>query len=772
MARSSISGFPRIGPRRELKFATEGYWKGKTSAEELNQVAADLRSRNWKLMKDAGVDLIPSGDFSLYDQVLDAITMVGAVPERYAHSEGNVDLDTYFAMARGRQTAGQDVVAMEMTKWFNTNYHYIVPELAPDTRFTLSSDKAVSHYLEAKSQGIETVPVLVGPVTFLLLSKPAPGVVDDFDPLTLLDAILPVYEQVIAELGGKGAAWVQLDEPAFVQDRTPAELEALKKAYARLSGVAGRPKIVVKTYFDHVGEAYPVLKNLPIEGLGLDFVAGEENLKLIAEHGGLADKTLFAGVVNGRNVWINDFEKTLKLLEDLKNSAAKIVVSTSCSLQHVPVDLSLEKDLDPELAGWLTFAVQKVGELVTVTKGFTEGVGAIGVELSSNRQTLDGRRQSSRSTNPGVRNRLEGLSESDYSRSATYADRSLVQQAELNLPLFPTTTIGSYPQTTEIRRARAQLRSGAITAEQYEQEMKNEVERVIRFQEKLDIDVLVHGEPERNDMVQYFAEQMDGYMFTSNGWVQSYGSRCVRPPIVYGDVHRPYPMTVEWAKYAQSLTDRPVKGMLTGPVTMLVWSFVRDDQPWSDTCTQLALAIRDEVNDLEAAGFKVIQVDEAALREGMPLRRERAKDYLDWAVRCFRLTTSGVADRTNIQMHMCYSEFGDIMEAIDNLDADVALIEAARSNMELLGDFVSAGYVRAVGPGVYDIHSPRVPSVEEMTEKLRVAASMLDRRWIWVNPDCGLKTRGWAETEPSLKNMVEAAAQLRRESAELEGSPS
>jgi 5-methyltetrahydropteroyltriglutamate--homocysteine methyltransferase len=771
MARSSISGFPRIGPRRELKFATEGYWKGKTSAEELNQVAADLRSRNWKLMKDAGVDLIPSGDFSLYDQMLDAVTMVGAVPARYGHTGGNVDLDTYFAMARGRQTAGQDVVAMEMTKWFNTNYHYIVPELAPDTEFTYSNDKPVAHYLEAKSQGIETVPVLVGPVTFLLLSKPAPDAAEDFDPLTLLDKILPVYEQVLAELGGKGAAWVQLDEPAFVQDRTPADLQALKTAYERLAKVAGRPKILIKTYFDHVGEAYPVLRDLPVEGIGLDFVAGEgKNAELIAEHGGLGDKTLFAGVVNGRNIWINDFEKTLELLDSLKGAASKIVVSTSSSLQHVPVDLTLEKDLDPEIASWLAFAVQKVDELVTLTKGFSEGAETIGAQLSANRRTLEARRSSSRSVNPGVRNRLQGLSEKDYSRSASYADRSVVQQAELNLPLFPTTTIGSYPQTDEIRRARAQLRTGAITPEQYKEEMKQEVERVIRFQEGVDIDVLVHGEPERNDMVQYFAEQMDGYLFTTNGWVQSYGSRCVRPPIIYGDVHRPYPMTIEWAKYAQSLTDRPVKGMLTGPVTMLVWSFVRDDQPWSDTCTQLALAIRDEVNDLEAAGFRVIQVDEAALREGMPLRKERAKDYLDWAVRCFRLTTSGVADKTNIQMHMCYSEFGDIMEAIDNLDADVALIEAARSNMELLGDFVNAGYVRAVGPGVYDIHSPRVPSVEEMTEKLRVAAGMLDRRWIWVNPDCGLKTRGWAETEPSLRNMVEAAAQLRKEFAALEGS--
>lgn len=771
MALSSVSGFPRIGPRRELKFATEGYWKGSTSAEQLNEVASGLRRDNWELMKAAGVDLIPSGDFSFYDQMLDLIALVGAVPSRYGHAGGPVDLDTYFAMARGRQTAGQDVVAMEMTKWFNTNYHYIVAELSPDTEFKISSDKPVAHFLEAKALGIQTIPVLVGPVTFLLLSKGAPGAPEGFDPLTLLPKLLPVYEQVIAQLGAEGAEWIQLDEPAFVQDRTAGDLQALSAAYEQLSEVSGRPKIVVKTYFDHVGEAFPVLRDLPVEGIGLDLVAGPDNARLLAEQGGLGEKTLFAGVISGRNIWANDHSRSVELLNSLKASAGDIVVATSSSLQHVPVDLAQETDLDPEIAGWLAFAVQKVQELVTVTKAFTDGTDSVAAEIAANRAMHEGRRSSSRSINPGVRNRLEGLTEKDYSRSSSYADRSLIQQTELNLPLFPTTTIGSYPQTAEIRRARASLRSGSITPEQYTQEMKDEVERVIRFQEGVDLDVLVHGEPERNDMVQYFAEQMDGYLFTTNGWVQSYGSRYVRPPIIYGDIHRPYPMTVDWARYAQSLTDRPVKGMLTGPVTMLVWSFVRDDQPWSQTCTQLALAIRDEVNDLEAAGVKVIQVDEAALREGMPLRSGRAKDYLEWAVRCFRLTTSGVADRTNIQMHMCYSEFGDIIEAIDNLDADVALIEAARSNMELLEDFSRAGYVRAVGPGVYDIHSPRVPSVEEMVEKLRVAAGKLDKTWIWVNPDCGLKTRAWAETEPSLKNMVEAAAQLRKEFAALEGSP-
>ncbi|MEX2586401.1 MAG: 5-methyltetrahydropteroyltriglutamate--homocysteine S-methyltransferase [Actinomycetota bacterium] len=763
MAQSNVSGFPRIGPHRELKFATEAYWAGKTSAEELNKVGADIRRQNWAMMRDKGVDLIPSGDFSFYDQVLDTIALVGAVPDRYGHAGGKVDLDTYFAMARGRQTTDQDVIAMEMTKWFNTNYHYIVPELGPDTKFALSSDKPFDQYLEAKQQGIQTVPTLVGPLTFLLLGKPAPGVAEDFQPLDLLDALVPVYEQVIAKLGELGAEWVQLEEPILAQDRSPAELKELAGAYERLAEVAGRPKMVVKTYFEHVGEALPPLAGLPIEGLGLDFVAGEKNMDLLDGHGKLEGKTLFAGVVDGHNVWINDLAKSLRLLRRLTDLASEVVVSTSCSLQHVPVDLTLDPQLDPEVGAWLAFAVQKVDEVVILAGGMSQGVGAVTAEIESNAKALQSRRTSSRSVNPSVRDRMKSLSESDYSRTSEYAERQTVQSSQLNLPLFPTTTIGSYPQTDGIRRARAALRKKDITKEQYVEAMKEEVERVVRFQEKVGLDVLVHGEPERNDMVQYFAEQMDGYLFTTNGWVQSYGSRYVRPPIIYGDIHRPYPMTVEWLTYAQSLTDRPVKGMLTGPVTMLMWSFVRDDQPESDTCLQLALALRDEVKDLEAAGFHVIQVDEAAFREGLPLRSERRDDYLDWAVRCFRLTTAGVADETNIQMHMCYSEFGDIIEAIDALDVDVALIEASRSNMELLEDFAKQGYKRSVGPGVYDIHSPRVPSVEEMAEKLRIASKKLDRRWIWVNPDCGLKTRGWEETEPSLTNMVAAAVELRKE---------
>lgn len=765
MALAGIQGFPRIGKGRELKFATESYWAGRIPAQELIQVGRDLRRTHWTMMRDAGVDLIPSGDFSFYDQVLDIVALAGAVPERYGHGGGTVDLQTYFAMARGRQTGSLDVVAMEMTKWFNTNYHYIVPELSPATEFRLSGDKPWAEYIEARELGIPTVPVLVGPVTFLLLSKPAPGVDRSFNPLTLLPRLLPVYERVMARLTEAGAEWIQLDEPAFVQDRTQEELAALRDAYQTLGQAPERPKILVKTYFDHAGEAQPILRDLPVEGIGLDFVAGPVNEALLLEHGGLGGKTLFAGVVDGHNVWVNDLARSLELLERLSGLAADLVVTTSCSLQHVPVDLDLDPDLDPEIAPWLAFAAQKVGEVVTLTRALNRGREAVHEELSANAAILKSRRGSARSTNPGVRHRLAGLTERDYTRRSPYAGRTEAQRGELDLPLFPTTTIGSYPQTHQIRRARAALRQGTLTQQQYEQEMRHEVERVVRFQEQIQLDVLVHGEPERNDMVQYFAEQMEGYLFTASGWVQSYGSRYVRPPIIYGDIHRPYPMSVEWVSYAQSLTDRPVKGMVTGPVTMLMWSFVRDDQELSKTCTQLALALRDEVCDLEAAGFKVIQVDEAALREGLPLRKDRTRQYLDWAVRCFRLTTGGAADKTNIQMHMCYSEFGDIIEAIDALDADVALIEASRSNMELLEDFAGHGYARAIGPGVYDIHSPRVPSVEEMVRKLRIAASMLGEGRVWVNPDCGLKTRGWDETESSLRNMVQAARQLRMEYA-------
>jgi 5-methyltetrahydropteroyltriglutamate--homocysteine methyltransferase len=783
MALSNISGFPRIGRNRELKFATESYWRGETSAEDLARTAKEIRVENWRLMQDAGIDLIPSNDFSYYDQVLDAVALVGAVPERYGHDGGYIDLDTYFAMARGRQTDELDVTAMEMTKWFDTNYHYLVPELGPETRFSLSSSKPFDEYAEAQEElGIDTIPVLIGPVSFLLLSKPAAGVSERFEAVDLIESLVEVYAEVIEKLAEQGASWVQFDEPCFVEDRSEKELDALRLAYEELCKVKERPRILVKTYFDHVGDAYGVLRDLPIEGVGLDFTGnvhgdllspdvhvhgGRHNAEFIANQEGLDDQWLFAGIVDGRNVWINHLDHALDALEGLQGRTQQLVVSTSCSLLHVPIDLDAEPsggdaDLDDEVRSWMAFAVQKVGEVATLAKG-VEDRQAIASELERNDRALEDRRNSQRTRNPEVRARVAALTEDDARRESPFEQRKEAQEAKLGLPSFPSTTIGSYPQTDEIRTARRQLREGEIDLAEYERRMRSEIDRVIDFQEEIGLDVLVHGEPERNDMVQYFGEQMLGYVFTQNAWVQSYGSRYVRPPIIFGDVSRPVPMTVEWINYAQSQTEKPMKGMLTGPVTMLQWSFVRDDQPLSETCEQLALAIRDEVADLEKAGVGIIQVDEPAIREGLPLRRDRWDEYLSWAVYSFRVATSGVRDDTQIQTHMCYSDFGDIMDHIQRMEADVNLIEAARSRMELLHDWEETGYTNDIGPGVYDIHSPRVPTVEEMAELLREAARVLRPEQLWVNPDCGLKTRAWPETEQSLRNMVEAAKQVREE---------
>ena len=784
MALSNVSGFPRIGRNRELKFATEGYWRGEKSADELAGTAKSIRVENWKLMQDAGIDLIPSNDFSYYDQVLDTIALVGAVPERYGWDGGDVDLDTYFAMARGRQTAEVDVTAMEMTKWFDTNYHYLVPELAPDTRFSLSSSKPFDEHAEAMEElGIDTVPVLIGPVSFLLLSKLAEGV-DHFDAVDLIEPLVEVYGEVIEKLAEQGATWVQFDEPCFVEDRSEKELDALRLAYEELSKVHERPRIVVKTYFDHVGDAYGVLRDLPIEGVGLDFTGsvhgqeldpdvhehgGRHNAQFIAGQEGLEDQWLFAGIVDGRNVWINHLEHSLDALDGLQTRTAQLVVSTSCSLLHTPIDLDAEPsgvdaDLDDEMRSWMAFATQKVGEVATLAKGVAEGREAIADELDANDRSRDSRRDSERTRNAEVRARIDGLDEGHDQRSSPFEERRQEQRSRIEIPdLFPSTTIGSFPQTGEIRQTRAKEKRGEIDWATYKEAMQAEIEKVIRFQEDVGLDVLVHGEPERNDMVQYFGEQMEGYVFTENAWVQSYGSRYVRPPIIFGDVFRPSQMTVDWINYAQSLTDKPVKGMLTGPVTMLEWSFVRDDQPLADTCKQLALAIRDEVEDLETAGTAIIQVDEPAIREGLPLRKDRWDEYLEWAVRCFRIATSGVDDATQIQTHMCYSDFGDILEHIQAMDADVNLIEAARSRMELLHDWERTGYRNDIGPGVYDIHSPRIPSTDEMVELLNEAARVLRPEQLWVNPDCGLKTRTWDEVDPSLRNMVDAAKQLREE---------
>ena len=755
MALSSVHGFPRIGRRRELKFATERYWAGDASREELAEVARAIRRGNWALMRDAGIDLIPSSDFSLYDQVLDATVLVGAVPERFRGAE-----DPYFAMARGTP----DAPAMEMTKWFDTNYHFIVPELAPDTGFELSHTKPFDEYAEARDLGVQTKPVLIGPVTYLLLSKAGEDAAEDLDPLALLDPLVEVYAQAVGRLGELGADWIELHEPALVQDRREPELEAVRRAYERLGGVRGRPRIAVATYFDHAGNALPLLRDLPVEGVGLDFTSGARNVELLREAGGLGDKTLFAGIVDGRNVWANDLRASLALLDDLRARAGEVVVSSSCSLQHVPLDLGDEPGLDGELKGWMAFAVQKLKELATLARA-VDDPGDVAVELDESAAMQGARRSSPRTRSAAVRERVAALDEGDTSRTSALEVRGAAQRERLRLPIFPTTTIGSFPQTGELRSARMALRGGDVDESEYERRMRAEVERVIRLQEELGLDVLVHGEPERNDMVQYFGERMEGYAFTENGWVQSYGSRYVRPPIVYGDVARPEPITIDWITYAGSLTDRPVKGMLTAPLTMLKWSFVRDDQPEADTCRQIALALRDEVVDLERAGVPIVQIDDPAIREGLPLRHEAWDDYLEWAVECFRICSSGVRDETQIQTHMCYSEFGDILDHIQRMDADVLLIEAARSRMELLHDWARSGYRGDVGPGVYDIHSPRIPSAGEMAELLRAAARVLDPEQLWVTPDCGLKTRRYEEVEPALRNMVDAAREVRRELA-------
>ncbi|WP_440571210.1 5-methyltetrahydropteroyltriglutamate--homocysteine S-methyltransferase [Streptomyces sp. KR2] len=757
-ARSTVYGYPRQGQHRELKKAVEGYWKGRVGADALKKTAAELRRANWAQLAEAGIDEVPTGDFSYYDHVLDTSVMVGAVPPRHRAAVDADPLDGYFAMARGNQ----DVAPLEMTKWFDTNYHYLVPELGPDTVFTADSAKQVAELTEALALGHTARPVLVGPVTYLLLAKPAPGVAEEFEPLTLLDRLLPVYAEVLGDLRAAGAEWVQLDEPALVQDRTPAELNAAARAYRDLGALTDRPKLLVASYFDRLGEALPVLAKAPVEGLALDFTeAAAANLDDLAAVGGLPGKRLVAGVVNGRNIWINDHEKSLATLATLLGLAGRVDVAASCSLLHVPLDTAPERDLDPRILRWLAFARQKTAEIVTLAKGLAQGTGAVAAEIAANRAALASRADSPLTRDPAVRARTAAVTEADARRPQPYPERAVAQRERLRLPLLPTTTIGSFPQTGEVRAARADLRAGRIDAAGYEERIAAEIAEVIAFQEKAGIDVLVHGEAERNDMVQYFAEQLTGYLATQHGWVQSYGTRYVRPPVLAGDISRPAPMTVGWTTYAQSLTERPVKGMLTGPVTMLAWSFVRDDQPLGETAAQVALALRDEVADLEAAGTSVIQVDEPALRETLPLRAADRPAYLEWATRAFRLTTGGVASATQIHTHMCYAEFGDIVQAIDDLDADVISLEAARSHMEVAHELAAHGYPREAGPGVYDIHSPRVPGAEEAAALLREGLAAIPAERLWVNPDCGLKTRGWPETRTSLENLVAAARTVR-----------
>ncbi|MEV0052928.1 5-methyltetrahydropteroyltriglutamate--homocysteine S-methyltransferase [Saccharopolyspora shandongensis] len=752
---STVLGYPRIGPDRELKRALERYWSSRIGEAELRAVARELRAQTWRSLWDAGLDSVPGNTFSFYDQVLDTAVTFGAIPPRFAKL-GLGPLDTYFAMARG--VAAEP--PLEMTKWFDTNYHYLVPEIGPGTRFSLADRTPVEQYREAAELGVTTRPVLVGPLTFLLLAKSAAGAPESFRPLDRLDALLDAYAELLGELHRAGVEWVQLDEPAFAADRSPAELAALRAAYQRLGDLVERPKLLVAGYFGDLGEALEVLASSPVEAIGVDLVAGKSTVDVLSSVRGLSGKTLVAGLVDGRNVWRTDLDKALATAATLLGSANEVAVGTSCSLLHVPYDVEAETGIDPQVKSWLAFAAQKVREVVVLGRALREGRDAVADELTEARAAIADRAAADRVRNNRVRARLQAL-RPEYAQRGEYDTRRAAQQKALNLPPLPTTTIGSFPQTTDVRKARAAVRAGRIDQATYRRRMQDEIERVIRLQEGLGLDVLVHGEPERNDMVQYFAEHLDGFASTDNAWVQSYGSRCVRPPILYGDVSRPAPITVEWASFAQRLTEKPVKGMLTGPVTILAWSFVRDDQPLGDTAKQVALAIRDEVADLEAAGIRVIQVDEPALRELLPLRRAEHEAYLDWAVTSFRLATCGVADSTQIHTHLCYSEFGDVINAIVALGADVTSIEAARSRMEVLDDLNAVGFGHGVGPGVYDIHSPRVPDTAEVVDLLRAALAAVPAGRLWVNPDCGLKTRGYAEVEAALKNLVAAAAELR-----------
>jgi 5-methyltetrahydropteroyltriglutamate--homocysteine methyltransferase len=759
-------GFPRLGANRELKRALERFWSGKIDQTALLGTAKELRERHWNLAKEAGLDHIPSNDFSFYDHVLDTTVMAGAIPPHYPSEEGPVSLRTYFAMARGTQDkkAGIDVSAMEMTKWFDTNYHYIVPEFQQGQTFRLSSSKAVDEFNEAKALGVHTRPVLLGPVSFLRLGKMhgrQPGA-----QLSLLPALLPVYEEVLGALADAGADWIQIDEPTLVLDLPPEASDALKSAYARLGAISSRLKILLTTYFGEIGENFELAASLPVSGIHLDLVRGHDGLdsalKLIP-----SNMALSLGVVNGRNIWRTDLGSASRVVKQATDALGtdRVMVGPSCSLLHVPVDLDLEENLDPELKSWLAFAKQKLAEIRALATAADQGTESVKSFFTESHKAVESRRSSPRIHNKAVQERLGAIDASMTKRMSPYSVRRRKQAEKLKLPPFPTTTIGSFPQTKEVRAARAEFKAGKRNQAEYDSFLRSETEKTIRFQEETGIDVLVHGEFERNDMVEYFGEQLDGFAFTQHGWVQSYGSRGVKPPIIFGDVHRPHAMTVEWSKYAQSLTDRPVKGMLTGPVTILQWSFVRDDQPRSVTCRQIALSIRDEVSDLEAAGIQIVQIDEPALREGLPLRKADWEKYLAWAVEAFRLASSGVMDETQIHTHMCYAEFNDIIESVGAMDADVISIETSRSQMELLDAFVRYKYPNDIGPGVYDIHSPRIPDKSEMEELLRKAEKVLSPEQIWVNPDCGLKTRGWAQVKPSLEGLVQAARALRGERA-------
>jgi 5-methyltetrahydropteroyltriglutamate--homocysteine methyltransferase len=765
-------GTPRIGPRRELKFALESYWSGKSDEKALLEAAAGLRAANWARQKSLGVTVIPSNDFSFYDQVLDTSVMVGAIPAIYGWKGGQPALATYFAMARGSEGDGEacahghgshdhhhGMPAQEMTKWFDTNYHYMVPEFTKDQTFALSSTKPIDEYQEARALGYRTRPVLVGPVTFLKLGKSKDA---SFDLLSLLDGLVPVYVEVLKRLAAAGAEWVQLDEPCLVLDLDAAARNALVKTYTTIAKEVPQIKVMLNTYFGALGDNLDTAASLPVAGLHVDLVRAPEQLEQVLKKV-KADVVLSLGVIDGRNIWRANLPAILDSIEPVvaKRGADKIEIAPSCSLLHVPIDLEQEKELDPDLKSWLAFSFQKMAELATLGQALSGGRDQVKDALAASAAAAAARKASPKVHDRKVADRVAAITPDMANRRNQFTARARTQREKFKLPAFPTTTIGSFPQTSEVRKARAAHTKGVMSDAEYTKFLREETERTVRWQEKIGLDVLVHGEFERNDMVQYFGEQLSGFAFTKSAWVQSYGSRCVRPPILFGDVSRPKPMTVEWWQYAQSLTDKPMKGMLTGPVTILNWSFVRDDIPRSASCRQIALAIRDEVTDLEKAGAKMIQIDEAALREGLPLRRSEWKTYLDWAVGSFRIAASGVGDETQIHTHMCYSEFNDIIDAIGAMDADVISIETSRSKMELLDAFKSYQYPNEIGPGVYDIHSPRVPEVGEMTDLMKLARHRLADAQLWINPDCGLKTRKWEEVEPALINMVAAAQAIR-----------
>ena len=749
MIKTATIGYPRIGPKRELKKALESFWKGDLSETELQNTARELRQKNWQVQKDNGIDLITSNDFSFYDQVLDMICLLGAVPERYKWNGKDVDLKTYFAMARGSQTKELDVGALEMTKWFDTNYHYLVPELKKDQTFKLSSQKIFDEYNEAKKAGFNTKPVIIGPFTFLLLAKS----IDGSNTIDLLPKILPVYLEIVKKLSELGPEWIQIDEPIFVKDIGEEVVSKIQNTLNQIKIDAGKSKVLVTTYFDNLDEKVAKeLLNSDVDAIHLDLVRGDKNINYV----GSTDKLLSLGVVDGRNIWKSDLNSKIELVKKAKGD---VIISSSCPLLHTPYDLDLETKVPNEIKKWLAFAKQKLQELNVLKSFLNEGKSKD--LLSENKKDIEDRKQSKLIHDDTVKSRVKTINDSITNRNSSYEERAKIQRDIFKLPLYPTTTIGSFPQTTDVRQARAKNRKGELSNADYEKFLEQKTIETIRKQEELGIDVIVHGEFERNDMVEYFGENLKGFTFTSSGFVQSYGSRCVKPPIIFGDVSRPEPMTVRWSKFAQQQTNSIVKGMLTGPITILQWSFVRDDQPRKNTAQQIAFAIRDEVEDLEKNGIRMIQIDEPALREGLPLKKQNWNEYLKWSVECFKISAAVVKDETQIHTHMCYAEFEDIIQSIADLDADVISIETSRSRMELLKTFEKFKYPNEIGPGVYDIHSPRVPAVSEMKELIQKASKQIDPKRLWVNPDCGLKTRGWPETIDALKKMVEAAKELR-----------